>query len=327
MNYIITGSDEYLVSQEVKQIIKEFLPHDEGALNQVFYDGMIANWQGIVEDAGTFSFFGDKKVIVAENCWFLTTREALSENEENQLLQYLQNPNPATVLILTVGDKTDNRKTLVKTLKKLCKSIEIEPLSKEDFAALVRKNLKDNNIVMPYEAVEELLSRLPVEVRNWQSELDKLSLYPGSIDRKVISELISRSINDEAYDLSNAVLSGKLDESLVILNGLLVKSQKPIGLVALLAANFRFIYQVKVWAEKGYNQAEIAEEFAVHPYRVKKSLETARRTSADQLLEILAGFAELDFKLKNAICDEQLELELLIIDILGRKHAVAQATV
>jgi len=317
----VTGKDEYLVDQQVKLIVKEFLP-DEDDMNKVYYDSLTMNWQMVIDDAGTFSFFGDKKVIIVENCWFLTARENLEAVDEEMLLEYLKDPNPATVLILTVASQMDGRKSLVKNIRKLCKSIELEPLSNEEFATIVRNDCKKANIELTPACLNELIARLPVDMRNWQNELKKLQLYPDTIDIDTIDQLISRNINDEVFDLSNAVLAKKLDVSLQIFNDLLIKNNDPIGLVALLSNNFRLIYQIKVWSDKGFNEREIAEEFGnIHPYRIKLAKQSARNISKDLLLEILNDFAILDYKLKSVNCDRKLEFELLLINILGKKHA------
>ena len=120
MNYIVTGNDEYLINQQIKQIVSEFLPVDD-EMNEIYYDSLILNWQSVIEDAGTFSFFGDRKVIIIENCWFLSARESLTVELEQMLIDYLQNPNPATVMIFSLCGTLDGRKTLTKVFANLLK--------------------------------------------------------------------------------------------------------------------------------------------------------------------------------------------------------------
>jgi len=169
--------------------------------------------------------------------------------------------------------------------------------------------------------LNELLGRLPIDLLNWQNELAKLQLHPQPLDLDTIRKLIDRNINDDVFSLSDNVLAKNLGQSLLIFNDLLLRNNDPIGLAALLANNFRLIYQVKNWTTHGYGEAQIAQEFGIHPYRVKLARQSARRISQELLLEILHDFAILDFRLKNVNCDRKLEFELLLINILERKNA------
>lgn len=322
MNYLISGDDEYLVKKAREEIIAEFLPETD-TMNLAFYDSLNLSWQTIVDDATTFPFGGKYKIIIIENCWFLTSRESINTNDESILLEYLENPNPVTVFILCVTAAMDKRKTLVKNCIKNCKTTEIAPLKPEDFAWYIKKDLERENIKLSQECYQELINRLPIDLLNWQNELAKLKLYPDTITYATIDSLITPNIEDDVFKLSEYVLARKLKESLVVFRDLLAKNKEPIALAALLAAKFRLIYQVKVWLDQGYSEAEIASNFQINPYPVKLANKAGRHISLDLLLEILADFALLDYRFKNINCDRRLEFELLLLDIMERKHAFA----
>ncbi len=321
MNYIFAGLDEYTINQEIKELTAQVLPTVDD-LSLVYYDNGDLNWQNAIDDASTFPFFGSEKVIVVENCWFLTAKESATASDEEIILEYLRSPNEQTILIMSVYGNLDNRKTIVKELRKLCAVHEIAALNQDEFHDQVRQDLSKSTIKMSQACLHELLERLPLDLRNWQNELAKLQLYPAAIDKEVIDSLISRNINDDVFKLSQAVLANNLDESLLLFNDLMVKNNDPIGLTALLASNFRLIYQVKVWRSKGYDEKQIAQEFGIHPYRVKLANQAARFITLDLLLEILNDFANLDFRLKNFSGDRKVEFELVLISILKRRHAL-----
>jgi len=132
MNYLISGNDEYLINKKIKEIIQEYLKDDD--FNVDYYDTADVSWQRLIDDASTFPLLGDYKVIVAENCWFLSARESLGSSEEEILLQYLNQPNQSTILIFKLQGSPDRRKALVKKMAKLTKTIELADLSPEDFA-------------------------------------------------------------------------------------------------------------------------------------------------------------------------------------------------
>ena len=321
MNYFINGNDEYLLNQKIKEIVKEFLKDDD--FNLDYYNATDLSWQRLIDDAATFPLLGDYKVIVAENCWFLSARESLSSGDEEIILEYLERPNQSTILIFKLQGTPDRRKSIVKKINKLTQVIELPDLNPEDFALLVKRDLQKYDIRLDPYCLNELLRRLPIDLLNWQNELAKLQLHPQPLDITAIKNLIDRNISDDVFSLSDQVLAKNLGQSLLIFNDLLLKNNDPIGLAALLANNFRLIYQGKNWCDHGYSESQIAQEFAIHPYRVKLARQSAYKISKELLLEILHDFAVLDYRLKNVNCDRKLEFELLLINILERKHAFA----
>ena len=131
-------------------------------------------------------------------------------------------------------------------------------LSEEQFKKEVIDNLKDNNVRIDKEALKELLNRLPNSLENWQRELDKLTLYPGTITIEVIENLISQPLEDNAFELTNALFSNDLSKALSVLNDLTVNRIEVFSLIGLISASLRMMTQVLMLIELGKSDTEIA---------------------------------------------------------------------
>ena len=98
MFYLIYGIERFLVDKEIKKIIEE--QHiDE--LNINYYDGNNDNLKDIIDDALTISMWSDKKLIIINNALFLTGSKSIN-NDTDILLDYINNPNPDTIIIFNV---------------------------------------------------------------------------------------------------------------------------------------------------------------------------------------------------------------------------------
>lgn len=312
MNYIVAGSDEFLIEKQTSEIINKYLS-DINEMNYSSFDASEVEWQSVIADASTLPFFSDNRVMIITNCNFLTSKGGLNTNDEKIVADYFDRPNSSTIVILQVQQKIDKRKKFNKKLLKLLRYFEISELNVQQFEAEIRNNIKECNLNISEEAIGFLLQILPVDLKNWQNEFKKLKLFPSAITIEVIRDIITRSINDDIFKIVDAVLKKDLETSLLILNDLLVNNNDPIAIISLLATNFRLIYQVKVYRDKNYNLNEITDFIKVHPYRIKLANEKARKISINKLLSVLNDLAILDYRYKNIACDRKMELEIFIL--------------
>ena len=130
MNYLLSGTESYLMKKRLNEIIKEWVK-DDPEMSLVTYDASMNDFMmsTLIEDASTIPFFTEHKVIVVKNCQFLSATGSISEADTKILEKYLANPNESTVLVFMLEkDKLDARKKIVKTLKKVCREFKCDTL-------------------------------------------------------------------------------------------------------------------------------------------------------------------------------------------------------
>ena len=101
--YVLDGVDEYLISSAYKMILKsaniEVLD-----LNLIKFGEGVVDCNDIVRACETMPVFSNKKIV------YLDLRLAKKSEIKNvkQLNDYLTNPNPTTILIISVGANDDD---------------------------------------------------------------------------------------------------------------------------------------------------------------------------------------------------------------------------
>ncbi|RHN02768.1 DNA polymerase III subunit delta [Dielma fastidiosa] len=316
MNYLIYSEDRGRIQKEIQKIVKDNMSNDVKP-DTITYNMATTSLEEILADAQTIPFFTEHKIIVAQNCSFLSAANEGSQNTES-LEAYLDHPMLTTTLILSGNfEKVDKRKKIVKTIQKTCRVISCSTLDEQGKRAQVIQTLKASQLKLSDEELNHLVSLLPCDSAIIENELAKLIAYPETLNMRVIDLLITRQIEDDVFALADAIMKGREKQVFKIWNDLNALNKEPIFMISVLASQFRFYYQVKTLLVSGLNENDITQELKAHPYRVKLSVKAVGAVSCDQLLKVLAMLADTDQKIKSGLLDKQLGFELFLIHCKG----------
>ena len=220
---------------------------------------------------------------------------------------------------MLIGDfeKLDARKKIVKKVQKTCKVLQYRKLDEQGKQSYVQEQVKKRSLQIEPSAMQALLRRLPLDIRTIQTEMEKLELYGGVISSDVVERLVTRPLEEDVFQLVNAVVDRDLRKSFHMWQGLCVLNKDAIYLIALLAAQFRFLYEVKALMLHGKGKDAIKDELKAHPYRVQLAMKTAQRLGIGYLMHILEQLATLDQNLKAGRLDKKLGFEMFLLGIQG----------
>lgn len=316
MNYVLYGEEQYALSNALKSILKQHHIKEQD-LNMITYDALQSDIRTIVEDAATIPFFAEEKVILVRNANFLSTNND-TDIDVSVLDKYLDDPMPSTILILTGNfEKLDARKKIVKKIQKSCKVLQFHHFNAVGKENYIKEETARRKLSIEPMAMMELIQRLPFDITTIKTEMEKLELYGEPITLSVVEKLVTRPLEDDVFLLVNAVVDRDLKKAFMLWQDLCVLNKDAIFLIALLAGQFRFLYQVKVWMDQGAGKDVIVSKLNAHPYRVQLTMQNARKLSTPYLLSILAKLAALDQKLKSGLLDKKLGFELFLLEVQG----------
>lgn len=316
MNYVLYGEEQYELESALSRILKQHqISKDD--LNMITYDALQSDMQTIMQDAMTIPFFAEQKVILVRNANFLSTVND-TDMDITLLDKYLDAPMESTILIFTGSfEKMDARKKIVKKIQKTCKVLQfhrLDTLGKQNY---IREEIKRRKLSVETNAFLELDQRLPLDIRSIKAEMEKLELFGGVIDVSVVEQLVNRPLEDDVFQLVNAVVDRDLKKAFTLWYDLCVLNKDAIYLIALLAGQFRFLYQVKVLMDQGAGKDVIVSKLSAHPYRVQLTMQNARKLSTPYLLQILSKLATLDQKMKGGQLDKKLGFEMFLLELQG----------
>jgi DNA polymerase-3 subunit delta len=306
--YLLYGIDKSIIDYEQKKIIKK-LNIDDIIQYQMNEDDIL----DVIEDASTISMFANKKIIVLNSCDFFKANKTIDNLD--RLEEYLTKFNTDTYMIFICNtDKVDARKKIYKLVKKIGKIIECKKESNNYLSNYVNNYVKENDYTI--QSADYFLKVVGSNLNNINNELDKLFMYKIN-DKKISNEDIDkitiRNMENEIFDLTDAVIKNDIDTSLKLLDKFTMKNYDEVQILILLANQFRFLYQVKRLLNKNKRYDEIAKILEVNPYRVKFTIKKLYTYTEDMLLDNIRRLAKIDHDIKLGIMNKRLALELFMI--------------
>ena len=313
--YLIYGNENYLIKKKLDEIItKNNIEKD----NIIRYNLDEVNVSEAIIEASTVSMFQTSKLIICEGCKFLTGENKKEINHNiDMLLEYINHPFSDVYLVFIVEkEKLDDRKKIVKELKKLSKVVECKKIENYNLNSYLENYIKDKGYIITSKNIDLIISIAGLDLANLINEIDKLLIYKDTdknISEDDIKNLICVNIEDNIFALTNAIMNNQKEQIIKIYKDLISMGEDEIKLVATLANQFRLLLQVKLMKNNGYSDNEMISTLKEHPYRIKLAKNSL--FSEDKLKDKILKLSELDYKIKSGNIDKNLGLELFLLDI------------
>lgn len=311
-SYLIECTERSVLLQKIKELIASSGFEKEQI---TYYDLEENTLLQVLEDLDTYSFLTPRKVVVIPQSLFLmASSEKFNEEETNHLLKYLTNPNKDVLLIMGVS-KCDERKKLVKELKKLVEVIKIEM----DPTSYVREALKDYKI--NNDALRLLVEYCDERIDYLENECQKLRMYAldtKEIKKEDIEELVIKSITKTDQLVFDFVkyMALKDKKKMFELYDVLKEYQLEVhSIIGLIESQLRLIYQVLLGKEKQMTKDALAKQLKEHPYRIQKTYEFLPFYEEKDLQKLIHELHNLDYKIKSGQVDATLGFEIFLIGI------------
>ena len=317
--YTLIGTENYLI-ETFRNALKNQVSEDEDDdLNVISIDTAELELGEVIHEAETIPFFGDNKVIFVENPYFLTAEKKKNDLKHDTTLleSYLKNPLETTVLVFVTNvEKLDERKKIVKLLKKESVIVDVSQMGDKELIPYVQHYIESEGYSIDKSAFEQLTYLTDMNLSRIMNELDKLFLFKTetkTISRFDVDSLIPKSLEHNIFDLNQYVLGNKKANALELYQDLLVAGEEPIKIISILIGQIRLLLQVKILLEMNYQQSNITDTLKIHPYRIKLAVQQSRSMEKVILGQMFDELVELDFKIKTGQIEKDLGFELFLL--------------
>ena len=289
--YFIESDNHIIINILLKDIVKENNFNIEDVIK---FDLSERNISDVITELDTYSLFSDRKIVFGYDCVFLTTDKTDINHDIDMLTKYINNPKEDSVLILSCK-KLDGKKNICKLIKEKFKVIESD-IDYTDYVKNKTKGYKFSNSDISY-----FLSCMNEDIDRINNELDKLMMLKDNekeITNKDIDLIVIKKIDDNIFDLIEAIIKKDKKKSLEIYNDIVNYGEEVFKIMISLANQIRLLLQVKI-LEKDSDE-DIANRLKL---KNPKQLYFVRKKMANYTKEELIDYLE-----KLAIMDEELKL-------------------
>lgn len=319
MVYLIFGNQSTTLKKRINAIVKEKLQHKD-EMNFVRYDGANVLIQECIDDANYLALGYDHKIVVIDNCYFLTKPKPKNKIESEQdyslLEKFIKNQNDECDLILTLSSSSiDKTSKLYKLISEYGKIIEIVDPTIDEWNGYVKKycyEVKKMNI--DFDALIELGDRTTGDVALFQNNVDKLLLYKEHISLNDVKLLVSRPLEEDTFLMFNYLLNSKKDLAIKLFRDFRVSNIEPITIISILASQFRLLNRVLFLFNKGYDINSIAKELSINHFRVQYLLRDSYKMKGIKFEDIFEDLYQLDLQIKSGLIDRDYGFEMFLIN-------------
>ena len=308
--YLVESNDYIVITKKINDILmKNNLSSDV----VIKYDMLETSISKVIEELDTYNFLSDRKVVVCENCFFLsTTKVKISVDWDISLLKkYIVNSNPINILILIcdkLSSKLEIKELMASNVDIINTAISLEDIIKEEL-----KGYKITGSTIKY-----LMDYCLNDNERILNEVEKLKLYKleeKEINNVDINEIVVRSYDDDIFDLVNAVVKRDKYLAFDIYKRLIVNERDVTGIIGSISNNIRNMYISKILTKVGLSNNEISERLGVKPGAIYIALENGRSFSEVKLLSLLNELADLDLALKSTMSNSGTLFELFLLKL------------
>lgn len=309
--YLLYGEEDYL-RRQYRDKLKNALTGGDDSMNCHYFEGKDIRTGEIIDLAETLPFLAERRVIVIEN-------SGLFKRGGEQLAEYLKEPSETTFFVLAEKE-IDKRSKLFKAVSVKGRAIEFKAQDESILKRWILGILKKENKKITERDLELFLEKTGTGMENISKELEKLVCYcmdREAVTREDIEAICTRQINNQIFDMMNAIAEKKQKEAMRLYYDLLTLKEPPMRILFLLARQFNLLLQVRELKKKGYPVKTIGENVGLPGFIAGKYVNQVAKFSTKDLRQAVTDCVEAEEAVKTGKMNDVLSVELLLIRYSG----------
>ena len=256
--YFIFGQESYLKDIVLKEISKRFKSPGSEDFDSIILHADTDSAVNALEQLEMMPFMAKFRFVVLKNF------DTMKASDKLLIAEYIQNPVPTSILILT-AEKIDerakaNKMISEKAIKIICRS----PYSSADILNWLNAEIREKKILMDNDSKELFTRSIELNYQLAANELEKLIIYTKgkeSITIEDVKETVGKSRTNKVFDLQNEIGKRNLDKSLTILENMIANNESAVFVIIMLSTFFRILWRVKALQTSNLSNSEIEKRY------------------------------------------------------------------
>ncbi len=299
----LSGENDFTRGHALHALMRDFV-EAAGDLALERIDGIETEQARISEALTSLPFLAAKKMVVfsapSKSKWF-------AENAETLLAEL-----PATTDLLLVEPKFDKRSSLYKFLKKTTDFREHNALDEVALAKWAVARAKERGATLTTQNARYLIERVGTNQQLLDSEVEKLTISGGEIDRDRIERLTEATPQSTIFQLIDAALRGERRQALKLYDEQRSLKVEPQQIIGMFAWQLHVMAIVKSAGERPTDQ--VAREAKLNPYVVGKTATLTRSMSLAGVRQKIDDLLAIDLRSKREALDLDAALQTFILE-------------
>lgn len=311
--YYLMGEEGYFTDKITDYIIENALSEVERDFNLTVFYGLETDIDTVINTAKRFPMMAERQVVVV--------KEAQALKNIDNLIYYLQNPQPTTVLVFAhKNGSLDKRKKVATEVDRNGVVLDTKKFREDHLPSFISSYLKEKGLTADPKSVLMLRESIGADLARIAGEIDKLSISlpqdATAITPELVEEHIGISKEYNNFELQNAIVNKDVYKANKIINYFAQNPKKnPIQMTLALLfsffSNLMMCYYAPEKTERG-----VAEFLGLKSsWGVGDYLKAMRNYRAMHVMEVLHLIRLADAQSKGAegaaLPDGEIMRELL----------------
>jgi DNA polymerase-3 subunit delta len=290
--YWLEGEEEFYIDQVIDHAEHHILSEADAAFNLSVFYGKDANWADVVNACSRYPMFAQRQVVLL--------KEAQQMKDIDKLENYITNPLPSTVLVVSYKGKTiDGRSKLAKLLKQQGEVLTTKKLYDNQLPGWTNDYIQLKGYTITPRALTLLVDHIGNDLSRIANEFEKVSMNLG--DRKNITEddiekYVGISKEYNVFELQQALSNKDLAKAITIIQ-YFEGNPKAAPIQMLLPALYNHFSKVlTVFQMTDKTEKALRPMFYNNPYAARQALETVLNYSYSGVEQTLMLLHEYNLK-------------------------------
>jgi DNA polymerase-3 subunit delta len=319
--YVVEGEEALLAAQAVQVLTDAAVPPAMRDFNLGTFSGDDETGRQFLALARSYPFMGERRMVLVRRF----DKLALRDRDETAFLEYLADPASTTVLVL-VATKLDRRTTVVKTLEKHARIVQVNPLKDAELPGWVKERFAASGTKVTEAAGARLVELAGPALLDLGNEIDKIvARYPKlpQIDAPQVEATVGRHRAEEVWAINRAFRADNASGFLQALVRVMETEDEPIRLGAVLLRHVNDLLRVRLLLDRGVTSSSaVGTRLKKPPWIVEQTITQARGFTRRQLGLWFRNMQTAEVQMKSRRLPQRFILErALLLSFLGRELA------
>ncbi|MBR0501995.1 MAG: DNA polymerase III subunit delta [Paludibacteraceae bacterium] len=301
--YFLSGEEPYFIDLIADYILNNVLAESEREFNQYVYYGKDVQLKTVLENARRFPMMAQYQVIVVKEAQNIFVEK---ENEKgssfDDLTNYVQHPQPSTILVFCYKKKADARKKFVTEVAKNGVFFNSDKLYDSQIPSFIQNYMRGKAVQIDEKSTQLLADYIGADLHRLVNELDKLIMTKPATVKMITTDLVEKNVgiskvfND--FELKSALIQKNVYKSNMIAFHL--SQSKSFVLNVTISVLYAYFSNLMVYYYiQDRSKMNVAKELGVNPFFVDEYALGARNYNAWKTMSIISLLREYDAKSKG----------------------------
>jgi len=312
--YIFHGTDEFTRAETLADFRRRLGPPDTVDLNTTFFEGKSLTLGELRHACDAIPFLAEKRLVIVTG---MLARIAAQKKLVADLADYLPRLPGTTRLVFVESKSLPANHPIVKLAQQEERGY-VKKFSPPDAKALprwVEERARKHGGEIESQAAHQLAAVIGADLRLLDQEIIKLATYTNAerpITKQDVDDMSPYAQTAIVFDMVDALGLRDGRSAAQTLHSLLDAGEHPLGLLAMVARQFRLLIQVKELKAQGVNTPAIAKTLKLHPFPTGKLCNQATYFTRAQLEAVYRHLLDTDVAIKSGKIEAELALDLLV---------------